>query len=282
MERPIWRMIKTDPLSGAMNMALDEVLLDSVQAGTSPPVVRLYRWQPQAVTLGYSQRGAGQVNPEFCKAEGIDIVRRLTGGRAVLHDQEVTYSVISRQEGLFSFGILENYRTIAEVLLHCLKRVGLNAELVGRHAGTTNNSMVEKSACFTAPSQFEITCSGKKICGSSQKREQDSFLQHGSIPVNIDLHKLFCALNTDRMASTELGTSRLGSKVGWINLLRQPPCTVDEVEMQLMSSFTLLWPVKFYVEDPTEDEIEKARKLAQQKYRFTDWHQMERGKDAVI
>ncbi len=276
MERPIWRMIKTDPLSGAMNMALDEVLLDSVQAGTSPPVVRLYRWQPQAVTLGYGQRGAGQVNAEYCQAEGIDIVRRLTGGRAVLHDQEVTYSVISRQEGLFSLGILESYRTIAEVLLHCLKRFGLDAELVGRHAGTTTDSKVEQSACFTAPAQFEICCSGKKTCGSSQKREQDSFLQHGSIPVNIDLHKLFCALNTDSKASVELGASRLASKVGWINLFRETPCTVDEVELQLMSSFALLWPVKFQVEEPTENVMAQARKLAQQKYMFTDWHQMER------
>ncbi len=275
MERSLWRMIKTDPLPGALNMALDEVLLDSVQAGTSPPVVRLYRWQPQTVTLGYSQRGVGQVNPAFCKAEGIDIVRRLTGGRAVLHDQEVTYSVISRQEGIFSFGILENYRTIAAVLLHCLKRFGLNAEIAGRHAGTTSDSKVEQSACFTAPAQFEITCSGKKICGSSQKREQDCFLQHGSIPINIDLHKLFCALNNDMSACVETGAARLGEKVGWVNLFRQNPCTIDEVELQLMSSFALLWPVSFIVEGPTEDELEQARQLAKNKYEHSDWHLME-------
>ena len=276
MEPQNWRMIKTEPLSGAMNMALDEVLLDSVQAGISPPVVRLYRWQPQTVTLGYSQRGPGQVNPSFCKAEGIDIVRRLTGGRAVLHDQEVTYSVISRQEGLFSHAILENYRTIAAVLLHTLKRFGLNAEIAGRHAGSASDSKVEQSACFTAPAQFEITCSGKKTCGSSQKREQDSFLQHGSIPVDIDLHKLFCALNTDTKASVERGVALLAKKVGWINLFREKPCTIDEVEMQLMSSFVLLWPVKFILEGPTEDEMAQAQKLAEQKYMFTDWHQMER------
>jgi len=275
MERPDWRMIITEPLPGAMNMALDEVLLNSVQAGLSPPVVRLYRWQPQSVTLGYSQRGAGQVNTDYCQTAGIDIVRRLTGGRAVLHDQEVTYSVISRQQGLFSAGILESYRTIAEVLLHCLKTFGLDTQLVGRHAGTTSSDGVEQSACFTAPAQFEIVCAGKKICGSSQKRGQDSFLQHGSIPVDLDLHKLFRALNTDNQASVDAGAERLGTKVGWINRFSQNPCSVDEVEEQLMSSFALLWPVKFIVSGPTTAEMEQAAQLAAQKYNFIDWHKME-------
>lgn len=275
MERPLWRMIKTEPLTGALNMALDEVLLHSVQAGTSPPVVRLYRWLPAAVTLGYSQRGDKQVNAAYCQSAGIDIVRRLTGGRAVLHDQEVTYAVISRQDGLFQVGILENYRTIAEVLLHCLKRFGLNAEIVGRHAGNPNPGAVEQSACFTAPAQFEIVCAGKKTCGSSQKREQDSFLQHGSIPVDMDLQKLFCALNTDPEASVEQGVASFAAKIGWLNQFRQNPCTVDEVELQLMSSFVLLWPVRFVVENPTAEEMEQARQLAQSKYSFVNWHQLE-------
>ncbi len=276
MEPSLWRMIKTDPLSGAMNMALDEVLLHSVQAGTSPPVLRLYRWSPQTVTLGYAQRGAGQVNLAYCHAEGIEIVRRLTGGRAVLHDREVTYAVISRQQGLFSDAILNNYHAIAEVLLHCLKHFGLDAEIIGRHAGMRNSSPVEQSACFTAPAQFEIVCAGKKTCGSSQKRVQDSFLQHGSIPVDMDLQKLFRALNTDDTASVTQGVERLNQKVGWINRFRQQPCSIDEVETQLMNSFALLWPVKFCVGSPSDDEIEKASQLAQAKYGFTDWHLRER------
>lgn len=276
MERPDWRMIKTEPLPAAVNMALDEVLLNSVQAGTSPPVVRLYRWHPHAVSLGYSQRGAGQINTAYCNIAGVDIVRRMTGGRAVLHDQEVTYSVISRQQGLFSADVLANYRIIAEVLVHCLKRFGLDAQIVGRHAGTTDSGAVEQSACFTAPAQFEIVCAGKKTCGSSQKRAQGSFLQHGSIPVDMDLQKLFCALNTDKMASVEMGVTRLAAKVGWINRFSQGYCAVDEVEQQLMSSFALLWPARFSVEGPTEAEMQLARQLSQQKYEFIDWHLMER------
>ncbi len=276
MARPIWRMLKTEPLPGALNMALDEVLLHSVQAGTSPPVVRLYRWQPQTVSLGYGQRGAGQVNREYCRAAGIDIVRRLTGGRAVLHDQEVTYAVISRQEGLFSADILNNYRTIAEVLVHCLKAFGLKAEIVGRHAGLASPGTVEQSACFTAPAQFEIVCDGKKTCGSSQKRAQDSFLQHGSIPVDMDLQKLFRALNTERNASSAQGAARLGAKIGWVNRFCQPPCTIDEVEMQLMDSFASLWPVRFRAESPTASELHQATRLAQHKYGHMDWPLRER------
>lgn len=277
MARPVWRMLKTDALTGAMNMALDEVLLQSVQAGSSPPVVRLYRWQPETVTLGYAQRGAGQVNLDYCRTHGIDVVRRLTGGRAVLHDQEVTYSVISRQDGLFSTEILKNYQVIAEVLLHCLKRFGLEAEVARRHGSSDSTDAVTQSACFTAPAQFEIVCSGKKTCGSSQKREQESFLQHGSIPVDMDLDKLFCALSTDEKASVEQGVARLAEKVGWINRFLAQPCSIDEVEMQLMSSFVLLWPVQFHLEAPSRTELEKAQTLARDKYAHLDWHLREKG-----
>ena len=214
MERQVWRMIKTEALDGAMNMAIDEVLLRNVQAGISPPVVRLYRWNPATVTLGYAQRGAHQFNREYCDDKGIDVVRRLTGGRAVLHDEEVTYAIISRHEGLFTGDPLQSYETIAQVLLACLRILGLDAVTSGRHAGTDCAAAVEQSACFTAPAQFEIVCGGKKICGSSQKRAQGGFLQHGSIPVNMDLTKLFRALNTDMSASLELGVQRLAEKVG--------------------------------------------------------------------
>lgn len=276
MERSIWRMIKSDPLPGAMNMALDEVLLQAVQAGDSPPVVRLYRWQPATVSLGYGQRGTNQVNLAYCKDHGLDVVRRLTGGRAVLHDHEVTYSVITRQEGIFSADILGNYRVIGEVLLHCLSRFGLAAEMTGRQAGSRSSSAVEQSACFTAPAQFEIICSGKKICGSSQKRTQDSFLQHGSIPVDMDLAKLFKALNLDQSASVEKGAERLAEMVGWINRFSESNYTVEEVETQLMSSFAVLWPVQFRIEEPTVAEMKQAQELAQTKYLLTDWHQKER------
>ncbi len=277
MEQPTWRLIKTEPLSGAMNMALDEVLLQAVQAGTSPPVVRLYRWQPATVSLGYGQRGQEQVNPDYCQSRGIDIVRRITGGRAVLHDQEVTYAVISRQQGIFSAAILKNYRIIAEVLLHCLQEFGLDAELVGRHSGAPEADAVERSACFTAPAQFEIVCQGKKICGSSQKRMQQSFLQHGSIPVEMDLQQLFCALNNNEAASVQKGTARLKNRIGWINRYCPRTVTIDDVETQLMNSFSLLWPVQFIAEPPGVAEMNQAEQLARHKYRFVDWHLMEQG-----
>ena len=126
MAQTIWRRIVSGPLGGAANMALDEALFRSVQAGISPPVLRLYRWQPATVTLGYAQRGEAQVNWAACRSLGIDVVRRLTGGRAVLHDREVTYAVIAsdRQE-LFGGRVLDNYRVSAHLLQHCLEQLGL-------------------------------------------------------------------------------------------------------------------------------------------------------------
>lgn len=279
MERQPWRMIKTEAFSGAMNMAIDEVLLQDVQAGKSPPVVRLYRWSPATVTLGYAQRGEQQVNRDYCRENRIDIVRRITGGRAVLHDDEVTYAVISRHEGLFSGDPLQSYRTIAEVLLACLRHFGLDAEVSGRHAGTSSAVAVEQSACFTAPAQFEIVCQGKKICGSSQKRAQGAFLQHGSLPVNLDLEKLFCALNTDMTLTQEQGVKRLADKVGWMNLFRAEPCDVAQVEACLAKIFSEVWPVDFQVLPLTQEELARAENLAEFKYRHLDWHLREKAGD---
>lgn len=276
MARQHWRMIKAEPFSGAMNMALDEVLLQDVQAGISPPVVRLYRWQPAAVTLGYAQRGEQQMNSQYCRESGIDIVRRLTGGRAVLHDEEVTYAVISRHEGLFSKDPLNSYHTIAEVLLACLRHFGLPAEVTGRHGGRYGDSGVEQSACFTAPAQFELICEGKKVCGSAQKRGQGGFLQHGSIPVNLDLEKLFRALNTDTGALVGRGVTRLAERVGWINLFCAQACSVDQVERQLEKSFVDIWPVDFVREPLTLEERHRAGLLADRKYTCLDWHLREK------
>ena len=127
-----WRLIRSPALPGAMNMAFDEALLESVAAGRSGPVLRLYRWDPPAVSLGYGQ-SLQRVNLPACRELGLDVVRRLTGGRAVLHHREVTYAVIAPERtAFFPGGVLDNYRVIAGVLLQALQTLGLTAEIVGR------------------------------------------------------------------------------------------------------------------------------------------------------
>jgi lipoate-protein ligase A len=184
-----WRFIDSGPASGAENMAADERLLKEAAAGNALPVLRFYTWSPPAVSLGRFQDEDTSVRKEACRRRGIDIVRRITGGRAVLHDQELTYSIIARLDNdQFPNDVLGTYKVIASGLLAGLGNLGISAEMVsrsGRHAGMVRHNPKEP-ACFSSPSWYEILVSGRKIIGSAQRRVAGAFLQHGSILIGYD------------------------------------------------------------------------------------------------
>lgn len=177
------------PNLGAYNMAVDEELLTRARAGKAVPVLRFYTWDPPAVSIGRFQAMKTAVNADACTRHGFDIVRRITGGRAVLHNQELTYSIVARADDpLFPSTVLGTYKVIATGLLAGLNNLGIAAEMVsrsGRHA-----ALVEKKAkdpaCFSSPSWYEILVNGRKIIGSAQRRMRGAFLQHGSILIDYD------------------------------------------------------------------------------------------------
>jgi lipoate-protein ligase A len=184
-----WRFLDNGPATAAENMAKDEELLrDAGKAGTLP-VLRFYTWSPPAVSLGRFQDAGQAVNAEACRRRGFDIVRRITGGRAVLHKDEITYCIVSPiSNGLFPNDVLGTYKTIAAGLLAGLHELGIAAEMVlrsGRHAGMVKSSPQEP-ACFSSPSWYEILVKGRKIIGSAQRRVNGAFLQHGSILIDYD------------------------------------------------------------------------------------------------
>jgi lipoate-protein ligase A len=186
---PPWRYIDSGKNSGAYNMAVDEELLDRAQAGESTPVLRLYTWNPPAVSLGRFQKIEEAVDIDACRTRGIDIVRRITGGRAVLHRHELTYSVVSRIDNpLFPPYVYGTYKVIARGLLAGLQNLGISGEIVSRTSRHAH--LVEVRAkypsCFSSPSWYEIVVNGKKIIGSAQRRLSRAFLQHGSILINYD------------------------------------------------------------------------------------------------
>ena len=171
------------------NMAVDEELLARAQAGEQVPVLRFYTWEPAAVSIGRFQKIEGAVNAEICKQRGIDIVRRITGGRAVLHCKELTYSIIARTDDpLFPTNVLGAYKLIAAGLLQGLKNLGIPAEMVSR--SSRHAALVKKDArdpaCFSSPSWYEILVHNRKIIGSAQRRLSGAFLQHGSILMDYD------------------------------------------------------------------------------------------------
>ena len=184
-----WRFLDTGPASGADNMALDEQLLAEAAKGSAVPVLRFYTWDPPAVSLGRFQDIASSVNVAACRKHGFDIVRRITGGRAVLHWHELTYSVISPIDNeLFPNDVLGTYKVLASGLLAGFVRLGVHAEMVSPWGDRAEMVKRDRSgpACFSSPSWYEILVHGKKIVGSAQRRRTGAFLQHGSILIDYD------------------------------------------------------------------------------------------------
>ena len=184
-----WRYLDTGPAPGSDNMAMDEKLLAEAVKGCAVPILRFYTWDPPAVSLGRFQEVASSVNLAACRKHGIDIVRRITGGRAVLHRHELTYSVIAPVDNhLFPNDVLGTYKVLAAGLLAGFVRLGVPAEMVspsGERAGMVNRDRSEP-ACFSSPSWYEILVHGRKIVGSAQRRLAGAFLQHGSILIDYD------------------------------------------------------------------------------------------------
>lgn len=253
-------------------MALDEALLEAVAAGSSPPILRLYRWQPAAISLGYAQRGADVVNLAACRRLGLDVVRRCTGGRAVLHDREVTYAVIAREgEGLFPGRLGANYQLLAPVLDQLLASYGLTvARSVQRLRPGSAPAL--HSACFTAPAQFEQVVAGHKLTGSAQKRQQGAFLQHGSIPLDLDTEQLFAALDTRGKLTAAEGARLLAAKVGWLNRYLPQPVTVDAVEERLVALFAAHFTVTLQPDLPQSAELARCATLVNERYGCPDWN----------
>ncbi|HET7274692.1 MAG TPA: lipoate--protein ligase family protein [Longimicrobiaceae bacterium] len=175
------RVIDTGAATGAWNMAVDDALMDSVRNG-APPVLRFYSWQPRCLSFGRNQPAAGAYNRGLIASRGIDVVRRVTGGRAVLHDRELTYSVAIRPGTLGT--PRETYRTINRALLAGLRTLHVSADLVP--SGRQRAAVPSLSPCFRDPSEGEVAVDGRKLIGSAQLRHDGVILQHGSLLLEND------------------------------------------------------------------------------------------------
>src|SRR6266702_4428117 len=203
-----WRLLLDKPASGAWNMAVDEVLLDGVATGTAPPTLRFYEWTPPCLSLGYFQP-FDVVDIDGCRALGVEVVRLPTGGRAILHDRELTYSIalpasVLGQDG----GVLPSYYRLSLALQDGLRRLGVPATLAPESAGS---SAAHGPVCFDRPSAHEILLHGRKLVGSAQMRRGGGLLQHGSIRVETGYEMLDVGLRMARgggMMSLEVGLGR--------------------------------------------------------------------------
>jgi lipoyl(octanoyl) transferase len=191
LSRPPWRLLDTGPADGFTNMATDEAILEVFTAEAGPSTLRFYTWLPPALSLGYGQPIASDIDLSQCQALGIDVVRRPTGGRAVLHDHEVTYSVVlSADDPRAAAGVMACYLTISQALIRGLVYLGIAAELLPLRRGALLPSDDASAVCFATPSSYEVAVAGRKVIGSAQRRAHGVIMQHGSIPLSWDLDKM--------------------------------------------------------------------------------------------
>lgn len=174
----VWYMLNQGPMPGSFNMALDEYLLTHQLS----PVLRLYQWECPTLSLGFSQKLDRHVNIQAALERGVPVVRRLTGGKAVLHSSEITYSVTgSMDTAPFDRDLLGSYQEIARAFIVAFRHMGISAEMAPRDTRVSRGGV---TSCFASPSAFEIVVDGRKLLGSAQKRTRSRVLQHGSLLID--------------------------------------------------------------------------------------------------
>ena len=259
-----WRLLLDPPAEGAWNMAVDEVLLDGIAAGSAPPTLRFYTWTPACLSLGYFQPFS-VVNVEGCRGLGIDIVRRPTGGRAILHDRELTYSVALPASVLgHDAGILPSYRRLSLALQAGLARLGIEVSLAPESEAPSRAG--QSPVCFDRPSAHEILLRGRKVVGSAQVRRAGALLQHGSIVIEPQLATLVACL---RLEDPMRATRRLAGGVAGISEVGafDPPSIAMAIAEAVASEFDVrLAPGRL-----TEGESGAAGLLARSKYQSPAW-----------
>jgi lipoate-protein ligase A len=255
-----WKLIlDKKPLAGSLNMAVDDFLFRSLSSEPQT-FLRFYRWKRLTVSLGYSQDIRKAVDVEYCQKHGIGIVRRMTGGKLVLHHREVTYSLCSSDKETFTSTLADSYRLISQGLMRGLEKIGLKSYL----ADSPPSSYVRGNLpCFSYPARNEIEVEGRKIVGSAQKRAGSKFIQHGSIPLEEDegflapVSFLKKEDNKGRMISV---SEALGKKVSF-----------DWAVERLISGISEFFKTNFKTKVFDAEEKKAILKIQQERYASKDW-----------
>jgi lipoate---protein ligase len=234
------RLLETEHRSAYYNMALDQALMSTV--GDSIPILRIYGWKPCAVSIGYFQSLKEEVDIKKCKKLGIDVVRRITGGGAVLHEHELTYSFITKR---YPANIMESYELICEPVVMCLRNLGFNAQ-------------------FSPLNDIDVD--NKKVSGNAQTRRNNILLQHGTILLDVDVDKMFSVLNVPSEKMKDKVIQDVKARVMGLKK------TFDEVASGLQESFGRKFGAEIFRDDIKTDEEIEAKIFQKYKYSSDDWN----------
>jgi lipoyl(octanoyl) transferase len=264
-----WRLLITPPARGAWNMAVDESILESMQSGKSLPTLRLYAWEPACLSLGYAQPLTDVDIPRL-QARGWEAVRRPTGGRAVLHIDELTYSVIAPlNEPRVAGTVLESYRRLAQALVQALNLLSLPVQVNENSAGPP--STTPNPVCFEVPSTYEITVDGKKLVGSAQARRKEGVLQHGSLPLSGDLARILQVLAYPDEASRTRAAERLLARATTVETALRRKVSWDEAARAYVTAFGSVLGLQLQPGGLTPDENKRTEELVRVKYGYPAW-----------
>ncbi len=247
-----FRLLRTGPHNAFYNMGLDQAILETVASGMQPPTLRLYEWDPPAVSIGYFQGLTEEVDLSACARNGIDVVRRITGGGAVFHQSEVTYSLILKEDHPLSNKSIEaSYITFCQGIIDGLQKLGIHAQF--------------------APIN-DIVVGDKKISGNAQTRKGGTILQHGTILLAVDVDLMFEILKIPAEKTKGKLIDEAKERVTSIHQLLGRMPTFEEVEDALIAGFEQALSIMFKQEEPSQEEQERAAELAVNQFKSPAWN----------
>ncbi|MDU7267627.1 MAG: biotin/lipoate A/B protein ligase family protein [Staphylococcus epidermidis] len=269
----IWNFINTGSKNPYYNMAMDEALLNFVSRGEIDPVIRFYTWNPATLSIGYFQRLQKEIDIDKVKEKGYGLVRRQTGGRGVLHDKELTYSVIvPESHPNMPSTVTEAYKIISQGLLEGFKNLGFETYFAIPRSKEERDKLKQprSSVCFDAPSWYELVVEGRKIAGSAQTRQKGVILQHGSILQDIDIDDLFDMFKFKNERLKAKMKENFVQKAVAINDISNQHITLNEMENAFEAGFKKGLNIDFKPLELTEKQLEEVQEL-EDKYRSEAW-----------
>jgi lipoate-protein ligase A len=234
------RALETGYNNAALNMAIDEALMENIDHA---PILRIYGWRPAAVSIGYFQSIKEEIDLEKCSRMGLGVIRRLTGGGAVLHEMELTYSFITKQ---YPQNIMESYKWICEAIVISINRLGFDASFVPLN---------------------DIVVNGKKVSGSAQTRRKGVLLQHGTLLLGVDVDKMFCVLKVPSEKVKDKIIKDVKERVTSLSGI-----TFEKMASSLKTSFATKFDAKLLADFMSTKETNRAIWLAERKYSTKEWN----------
>ncbi|WP_088005816.1 lipoate--protein ligase family protein [Indiicoccus explosivorum] len=262
-----WLFVDSGSGTPAFNMAMDEALLNWHSEGKIPPVLRMYGWEPAGISVGFFQKIEGSIDTDEAGRRGIPLVRRQTGGKAVLHDEELTYSIlVSEAHPAIPKPVKEAYLVLSKGLLEGYRFLGIDAEFA---VPPTRNASLS-AVCFEEPSWYELTVAGRKVAGSAQTRKKEVVLQHGSVPLVIDDEKLFSLFRFPDEVRREKARNAFRSRAAAISELAGRPVTFEEAKTAFREGFERGLGIRLQPFDPPPELLAEAGEL-ERKYGSDEW-----------